>query len=93
MNPPSSKTRQARIVITKGNPSRGRGYEVAHFVLVAGKLRNVAERDVFLPSLTKAALWVWKVYPSAQLATGRRNHKGALAALSFRCSASDLMRN
>jgi len=82
----------AKILITKGNPSRGRGYEVAHFVVLSGQLKNVADRDVFFPSLTKAAHWVWRVYPTAKLATGRRDHKGALAALCFRCAPSDLHR-
>ncbi len=83
-------TRHAKIVITKGNPSRGSGYEVAHFVIISGQLKNIPHRDVFLPSLTKAAHWVWRVYPTAQLATGRRDHTGALAALCFRCAVSDL---
>jgi len=90
--PTPRDTRYAKIVITKGNPSRGRGYEVAHFVVMSGQLKNVADRDAFFPSLTKAAHWVWRVYPTAKLATGRRDHKGTLAALCFRCSASDLRR-
>lgn len=89
---PRRTSRYAKILVTKGNPSRGRGYEVAHFVIISGQLKNVADRDVFLPSLTKAAHWVWKVYPSAELATGRRDHTGALAALCFRCAVSDLRR-
>ena len=81
----------AKITITKGNPSRGKGYEVAHFIVSKRKITSLSERDVFLPSLTRAAQWVLNRYPSAALSYGRKARDGRLAALSFRCRLSDIL--
>jgi hypothetical protein len=80
-----------QIIVTKGNPSRGRGYEIAHFVVRQGGVKSISDRDVFVPSLTKAAQWVWRRYPSAKLDGGRNDHTGHLAALRFRCNIGDLL--
>lgn len=85
---PSAK--YAEIVITKGNPSRGKGYEVAHFIVRNRKIKSLSECDVFLPSLTRAAAWVLNRYPTAKLSYGRKSNDGRLAALSFRCRLADV---
>lgn len=81
---------QLRIIVTKCNPSRGRGYEVAHFVTRGQKVKSLSERDVFLPSLTKAANWVLQQYPSATMERGCNDRTGHLAALCFRCGLADI---
>lgn|GEM_PF-2350210 len=90
----SIKTRQdlhnARILITKGNPSRGKGYEVSHFIVRNREIKSLSEHDVFLPSLTKAAQWVLNRYPTAKMSSGRKACDGNLAALCFQCRLSDI---
>lgn len=78
-----------RIVVSKCNPSRGEGYEVAHFIIRGQTLKSLSERDVFLPSLTEAANWVQQNHPDAILERGRNDCTGHLAALCFRCGAAD----
>ena len=85
------RTDYVRIVVTKSNPSRGRGFEVAHFVVNGRTTKSISERDVFLPSLTKAAQWVLQRYPSAKLERGCNDHAGHLAALCFRCGLADVV--
>lgn len=80
-----------QIVVTKGNPSRGKGFEIAHFIRRNGDVRSLSELDVFLPSLRKAAAWVHRYYPDAKLVTRRKDHFGRLAALSFECSLKELI--
>lgn len=92
LSPGAAAAPQAEIVVTRGNPSRGRGYEIAHFCIgEKGVLRSLSERDVFVNNLTAAANWVLRQYPSAHLCHGRKNHRGKLAALRFTCSLSDLI--
>ncbi len=54
-------------------PSRGRGYEVAHFIVSGRKVKSISDRDVFLPTLKKAADWVMRNYPGATLERRRNN--------------------
>lgn len=80
-----------KIIVTKGNPSRGKGYEVAHFLVQNSEVKSLSERDIFLPSLTKAAEWVMSRYPGAKLANGRKAKDGHLAALCFQCPVNDIL--
>ena len=80
-----------QIVVTKGNPSRGTGFEVAHFIRRNGTVRSLSELDIFLPTMRKAAAWVHRYYPDAKLVTRRKDHFGKLAALSFECSLRELI--
>lgn len=92
LSPRGAAAPQAEIVVTRGNPSRGRGYEIAHFCIgEKGVLRSLSDRDVFVNNLTAAASWVLRQYPSAHLCHGRKNHRGRLAALRFTCALSDLL--
>ena len=81
----------ARILITKGNPSRGKGYEVSHFIIRNSEVKSLSEHDVFLPTLTDAAKWVLVNYPTATMSNGRKACDGHLAALSFQCRLSDVL--
>ena len=80
-----------QIVVTRGNPSRGKGFEVSHFIRRNGMVRSLSELDIFLPSMRKAASWVHRYYPEAKLVTRRKDHFGRLAALSFECSLRDMV--
>jgi len=80
-----------QIIVSRSNPSRGRGYEIAHFVVNGRTIKSISDRDVFLPSLTKAAQWVLRRYPSATMEGGRNNHAGHLSALRFRCGIADVV--
>jgi hypothetical protein len=80
-----------KIIVTRGNPSRGKGYEVAHFIVQNSEVKSLSERDIFLPSLTKAAEWVLRKYPGAKLSNGRKTRDGNLAALCFQCSVDDIL--
>ena len=80
-----------QIVITKGNPSRGKGYEISHFIRRNGTIRSLSDLDIFLPSMRKAAAWVHRYYPDAKLITRRKDHFGRLAGLSFECSLAELV--
>lgn len=78
-----------KIVVARANPSRGKGFEVAHFVIRGLKIKSLSENDVFLPTLTKAAQWVFGHYPSARMTAGRNDHRDRLCALGFRCKLAD----
>jgi hypothetical protein len=80
-----------QILVTKGNPSRGKGFEVSHFIRRNGSLKSVSRLDVFLPSMRKAAAWVHRRYPDATLVSRRKDHFGHLAALCFECELRDLL--
>ncbi len=83
--------RTVRVVVTKSNPSRGSGYEVAHFIVEDRVLKSISDRDVFLPSLAEAAEWVADRYPTARLEREGNDHDGHLAALCFRCDLADVV--
>ncbi|MGB8352875.1 MAG: hypothetical protein WCD79_03225 [Chthoniobacteraceae bacterium] len=87
---PRATSGYAKILVTKGNPSRGKGYEVSHFIVRNSEIKSLSEHDVFLPSLTEAAKWVLRNYPTATLAHGRKACDGHLAALCFQCLLSDI---
>jgi hypothetical protein len=78
-----------KIVVARANPSRGKGFEIAHFVIQGLKIKSISKRDVFLPTLTKAVQWVLGHYPSARMTVARNDHSGRLCALAFRCRLSD----
>lgn len=81
---------RARVIVTRGNPSRGSGFEVAHFRVRDREIESLFDRDIFLPTLARAAAWVRQAYPSAKLKSCRRNRRGRLMALSFECRLSDI---
>ena len=80
----------AVIVVTKANPSRGKGYEVAHFLQRRGGLRSIADHDVFLPTLAKAQQWILRSYPHAALISVRRGRNGKVSALRFECDGDEV---
>jgi hypothetical protein len=86
----SENTAFGQIIVTKGNPSRGKGFEVAHFIRRNGSVRSLSELDVFLPSIPQAAAWVRRYYPNARLVTRRKNHFGRLAGLAFECDLKEM---
>jgi len=88
---PQSTSGYAKILVTKGNPSRGKGYEVSHFIVRRCEVKSLSEHDVFLPSLTAAARWVLSNYPTATMSNGRKACDGQLAALCFQCRLSDIL--
>ncbi len=77
------------VVVTKGNPSRGEGFQVAHFQQALNRLSNLSAFDRFLPTFTDAIDWVTARYPSASVRTIRKNAAGVVAAVSFQCELSD----
>ena len=80
-----------QIFVTKGNPSRGKGFEISHFIRRNGSIRSLSRLDVFLPSIRQAADWVQRYYPAAKLVALRDDHFGHLAGLSFECRLSELL--
>src|SRR4051794_36584776 len=80
-----------QIVVTKGNPSRGKGYEISHFIRRNGSVRSASRFDIFLPSMRKATAWVRRHHPRAKLVARRKDHFGQLAALSYVCDIRDLV--
>ena len=87
---PRQTSGYAKILVTKGNPSRGSGYEVSHFIVRNREIKSLSEHDVFLPTLTAAAKWVLSNYPTATMSNGRKACDGRLAALCFQCRLSDV---
>lgn len=78
------------IVVTRGNPSRGAGFQVAHFQESLHRLKNLSAFDRFLPTLKEAVDWVTAHYPTASVRTIRKNAAGRVAGISFGCALSDI---
>ncbi len=77
------------IVVTKGNPSRGSGFQVAHFQGM-NRLKNLSAFDRFLPTFGEATEWVTAHYPSACVRSIRRNATGVVAGISFYCKLDEI---
>lgn len=78
------------IVVTKGNPSRGSGFQIAHFQELMNLPINLSAFDRFLPTFKEATAWVTSHYPSACVRSIRRNASGMVAGISFHCELHDI---
>lgn len=81
------------ILVTRGNPSRGRGFEIAHFLRHRDSIRSISSFDRFVRSLKEGEIWVRRRYPEAKLTVQRADRTGRLVALAFVCPQSALVRS
>ncbi len=77
-----------QVIVTKGNPSRGWGYEIAHFTENSGVLQNLPEKDCFMPNMQAAIRWVRNHYRCVRRIRSHKNRMGKVAAICFSCSDS-----